>query len=120
MSRSYKEIFLNIEKLLIILVDKTLSRTNISAIYTFDTSGTQNINKDIGQLLGLPKGYKANELTIFDKGGGFTYKVNGAAIVITAADNQAFTQEDIYRVEFMPSSAAGTAKIRFSAYIPKV
>lgn len=120
MNRSYKEIFLNIEKLLIILVDKTYSRTNITSIFTLDTSGTAMINKDITQLLGLPKGYSANEMTIFDKGGGFTYRVNGAGVSITAANNQAFTQEDINRVEFIPAGIAGTAKIKFAAYIPKV
>ena len=120
MVRSYKEIFLSIERLLEILVDKTLSRTNISVIYTFDTGGTNNINKDIGQLLGLPKGYSANEMTIFDRGGGFTYRVNGAGISITASNNQAFTQEDINKIEFIPAGIAGTAKIKFASYIPKV
>lgn len=120
MTRTYKNIFLSIERLLKILVDKTLSRTNISVIYTLDTSGTATINKDMGQLLGLPKGYSANEMTIFDRGGGFTYKVNGASISITAANNQAFTQEDINKVEFTPAGIAGTAKIKFASYIEKV
>ena len=120
MSRSYKEIFLGMEKQLKILVDKSLSRTNVSNIFTIDTSKTATINKDIHQLLGLPKGYSANEMTIFDRGGGFTYRVNGEGVIITAANNQAFTQEDINHVEFTPAGIAGTAKIKFAAYIPKV
>ena len=119
-SRDYKEIFLSIEKQLKILVDKSLSRTNVSNIFTIDTSNTEMINKDIHQLLGLPKGYSANEMTIFDRGGGFTYKINGEGVTITAANNQAFVQEDINHVEFTPDGIAGTEKIKFAAYIPKV
>ena len=59
-------------------------------------------------------------MTIFDRGGGFTYKVNGASHAITAANNQSFTQEDIHDIEFTPANIAGTAKIKFAAYISKV
>ena len=110
----------NIEKLLTILVDKTERRANTHAFYTFSTAGTETKTKDISQLLGLPKQYVANEMVIFDVGGGFTFKLNGQDPALDAVNNLSISNEDINNVDFTSGGVAGTAKIRFSAYIPKV
>lgn len=110
-----------IAKNLDVLIDKSLSRSNIHAIHTFDTSGTETTSKDVGQMLGLPQNkYIANEFLIFDKGGGFSFRINGQDPAVDASDNLTISQEDIRTIEFTSVGIAGTAKVRFSAYIPRV
>lgn len=108
-----------IRDLLKILVDKSYSRTNIHQVYQFSTAGTETKSKDVGQLLGLPKKYTCNEMLIIDVGGGFTFRTNGQDPVITASNNLTLVNEDINNVDFTSAGVAGTAKVRFGAYIPK-
>lgn len=92
-------------------------KSNTHETFEFDTSGSTSFHKDVHELLSLPKGYYANNMTILDIGGGFTFKINGENNAITAIKNMKMSEEELYKIEFIPATSAGTAKVRFGAYI---
>ena len=113
------EMLNDIKKLLKTLIDKSYSRSNTHSFFTFDTSLSATLRKDTHELLGLPKGYHANQMTIIDIGGGFTYSINGQMPVITAVKGMSISQEEINRIEFIPAASAGTAIVRFAGFIER-
>lgn len=101
------------------IIKKMPEKSNTHETFTFDTSGSASFHKDVHELLSLPRGYYANSMTILDIGGGFTFKINGENNEITAIKNMKMSEEELYKVEFIPASVAGTAKVRFGAYIKR-
>lgn len=108
---------IRMEKLLKKMLDKMIENSNIHESFSFDTSGTASFHKDVHELLALPRGYYANHMTVLDIGGGFTFKINGENEAITAINNMKLSEEEIYKIELIPAGVAGTAKVRFGAYI---
>ncbi|MCK5520321.1 MAG: hypothetical protein KAI81_04350 [Candidatus Marinimicrobia bacterium] len=101
------------------ITQKISEHTNTHETFSFSTAGSTSFHKDVHELLSLPRGYYANSMTIFDIGGGFTFKINGENEAITAIKNMSITNEEIYKIELIPASVAGTAKVRFGAYIER-
>ena len=99
------------------LIKQSSIISNIHNTFTFSTAGTASFHKDIHELLSLSKGYYANNMTIIDIGGGFTFKINSETEAITAIKNMKFSNEEIYKIELIPATSAGTAKVRFGAFI---
>lgn len=110
-------ILVEIKQLLEELVDKTSVKSNIHTTISFDTNTSIHLHRDVHELLGLPKGFYANNMTILDLGGGFDFSINGETTLITAKVNMKISDEEIYKIEIIPASIAGTAKIRFGSYI---
>ena len=106
-----------IKDLLKQIIRRLPEKSNTHETFEFDTSGTSSFHKDVYELLSLPKGYYANNMTIIDIGGGFTFKINGENSAITAIKNMRMSEEELYKIEFIPATSAGTAKVRFGAYI---
>lgn len=106
-----------IKDLLKEVIRRLPEKSNTHETFTFSTAGTASFHKDVSELLALPKGYYANNMTILDIGGGFTFKINGESNAITAIKNMKMSEEALYKIEFIPSAVAGTAKVRFGAYI---
>ena len=106
-----------IKDLLKQVIQRLPEKSNTHETFTFDTSGSSSFHKDVSELLALPKGYYANNMTIIDIGGGFTFKINGENNAITAIKNMKMSEEELYKIEFIPAGVAGTAKVRFGAYI---
>lgn len=92
-------------------------KTNTHEMFTFNTAGSTSFNKDVHELLTLPKGYYATTMTIIDVGGGFSFKLNGESNAITAIKNMKISEEQIYKIELIPATSVGTAKVRFGAFI---
>ena len=105
------------KELLKVIIQRLPEKSNTHDTFTFDTSGSASFHKDVSELLSLPKGYYANNMTILDIGGGFTFKINGENNAITAIKNMKMSEEELYKIEFLPATSAGTAKVRFGAYI---
>lgn len=111
------ELLFDIKLLLKELVDKTSVKSNIHTTISFDTNTSTHLHRDVHELLGLSKGFYANNMTILDIGGGFDFSINGETTLITAKVNMKISDEEIYKIEIIPASIAGTAKIRFGSYI---
>ena len=111
------ELFISIDKTLKEIVRRLPEKSNTHETFTFSTAGNASFHKDVHELLSLPKGYYANNMTILDIGGGFTFKINGENNAITAIKNMKMSEEELYKIEFIPATSAGTAKVRFGAYI---
>lgn len=99
------------------IIRRLPEKSNTHETFQFDTSGTASFHKDVNELLSLPKGYYSNNMTIIDIGGGFSFKINGENNAITAIKNMKMSEEELYKIELIPAGVAGTAKIRFGAYI---
>ena len=110
-------IFTDINKTLKEILRRLPEKSNTHETFTFSTAGSASFHKDVNELLSLPKGYYANNMTILDIGGGFTFKINGENNAITAIKNMKMSEEELYKIEFIPAASAGTAKVRFGAYI---
>ena len=111
------ELFISIDKTLKEIIRRLPEKSNTHETFTFSTAGNASFHKDVHELLSLPKGYYANNMTILDIGGGFTFKINGENNAITAIKNMKMSEEELYKIEFIPATSAGTAKVRFGAYI---
>ncbi len=106
-----------IYKLLKVLSDKVLSRTNAHAIIIHDTSTSKTY--DVQQVFGGSV-KKANDLTILSLGGGFTVVKNGenSEYPIPATLDLTFEDEDIFSLT-LAGSGVGTAYLRLGAYLEK-
>ena len=113
------DLYIQMNKSLKEIIQKLSEHTNTHETFAFSTAGLASFHKDIHELLSLPRGYYASSMTIFDIGGGFTFKINGENEEITAIKNMTISNEEIYKIELIPSAAAGTAKVRFGAYIKR-
>ena len=117
MEKEILQSLFDIKLLLKELVDKTSIKSNTHNTFAFSTAGSNSFHKDVHELLALPRGYYINTMTIVDIGGGFTFKINGETEGITAIKNMKISDEEIRKIELIPATSAGTAKIRFGAYI---
>lgn len=102
------------------LREQSTRRCNVHNTVSFSTAGTNVIRYDAHEALGLPRDNVITHMTVIDNGGGFTFRLNGEDVEITAIDNMSIENEQISRVTITCGGAAGTAKVRFGGYIKNV